>query len=300
MARALVLGGGGLVGIAWEAGLITGLASRGVNLAEAESIVGTSAGSVVGGQLALGIDPVESARRTASDVTAVVPSLDTAGVGGFGGGLEALIEMIMTATTSGGSAEVRAKIGQIALTATTPTEDEYLPFFAEVERKPWPRSYSCTAVDTESGEFVVWTAESGIDLQRGIASSCSVPGLFPPVTINGRRYMDGGMRSPLNADVPVGHSEVVVVSVLPASPIEGMENPLLDSMIQQVEAELDVLRSAGAVVGLIGPSRELIALSGMGLHLMDASRVPAAIELGIRQGAEAAERIRPIWLRNAG
>jgi NTE family protein len=298
MARALVLGGGGLVGIAWEAGLVAGLASEGVNLAEAASIVGTSAGSVVGGQLALGIDPVESARRTASDAGAVVPPLDTGGVGGFGGGLEALIEMIMTATTSGGSEEVRAKIGQIALTAPTPTEEEFLPFFSEVKGQPWPKGYSCTAVDTESGEFVVWTAAHGVELDRAIASSCSVPGLFPPVTINGRRYMDGGMRSPLNADVPVGHSEVVVVSVLPASPIAGLENPMLDAMIEQVEKELEVLRSGGARVALIGPNRELIELSGMGLHLMDASRVPAAIDVGMRQGAEAADHVRPVWHRS--
>lgn len=286
------------MGIAWEAGLVAGLKAEGIDLGEADFIVGTSAGSVVGGQLALGIDPVESARRTASEAGAVVPELDTSGAGGFGGGLEALIEMIMTATTSGGSTEVRAKIGQIALTAPTPSEEEFLPFFAEVKGQPWPTGYACTAVDAESGEFVVWRAEHGVELDRAIASSCSVPGLFPPITIHGRRYMDGGMRSALNADVPVGHTEVVVISVLPASPVAGMENPMLDAMIEQVEKELDVLRSGGAKVGLIGPNRELIELSGMGLHLMDGSRVPAAIEIGIRQGTEAAGTIRPIWHQN--
>ena len=63
MTRALVLGGGGPVGIAWEAGLIAGLAEGGVELAEADFIMGTSAGSFVGSQLAMGRKAVRHGRR---------------------------------------------------------------------------------------------------------------------------------------------------------------------------------------------------------------------------------------------
>ncbi|MCH7719085.1 MAG: patatin-like phospholipase family protein, partial [Chloroflexi bacterium] len=55
--RALVLGGGGPVGIAWEAGIIKGLLDGGVDATEADLIVGTSAGSVVGTQIASGRSP---------------------------------------------------------------------------------------------------------------------------------------------------------------------------------------------------------------------------------------------------
>src|ERR1700749_4053945 len=55
--RALVLGGGGVTGIAWETGLIAGLAGLGVGLAAADVIIGTSAGSVVGTDIACGQEP---------------------------------------------------------------------------------------------------------------------------------------------------------------------------------------------------------------------------------------------------
>src|SRR5258706_4947908 len=57
MTRALVLGGGGPVGIAWESGLVAGLAQAGVDLGRADFTMGTSAGSFVGARLALGADP---------------------------------------------------------------------------------------------------------------------------------------------------------------------------------------------------------------------------------------------------
>ena len=71
----------------------------------------------------------------------------------------------------------------------------------------------CTAVDAETGEFVTWSKDSGVPLVRAIASSCCVPGIFPPITINGRRYIDGGMKSATNAELAAGHDRVLVVSV---------------------------------------------------------------------------------------
>src|ERR1700681_4453810 len=53
--RALVLGGGGVTGIAWETGLLAGLAEAGIDLTSADLVVGTSAGSVVGAQILSGV-----------------------------------------------------------------------------------------------------------------------------------------------------------------------------------------------------------------------------------------------------
>src|ERR1700680_4535585 len=53
--RALVLGSGGVTGVAWELGVLAGLAAHGVDLTEADLVVGTSAGSVVGAQLTSGV-----------------------------------------------------------------------------------------------------------------------------------------------------------------------------------------------------------------------------------------------------
>lgn len=52
---ALVLGGGGITGIAWEIGILAGVARAGVDLTDAEVVVGTSAGSVVGAQVTNGV-----------------------------------------------------------------------------------------------------------------------------------------------------------------------------------------------------------------------------------------------------
>ena len=69
----------------------------------------------------------------------------------------------------------------------------------------WPKRFACTAVDATSGEFKVWREEDGVDLARAIASSCSVPGIYPAIAINDRMWMDGGMRSGTNVDVAAGH-----------------------------------------------------------------------------------------------
>ena len=58
-----------------------------------------------------------------------------------------------------------------------------------------------TAVDAVTGEFTVFTADSGVDLVDAVAASCAVPGVWPPVTIGDRRFVDGGVRSPVNADL---------------------------------------------------------------------------------------------------
>ena len=64
---------------------------------------------------------------------------------------------------------------------------------AAIARGDWPaRAYACTAVDAETGEFVTWSKDSGVPIERAIASSCCVPGIFPPITINGRHW--GGIR----------------------------------------------------------------------------------------------------------
>ena len=63
----------------------------------------------------------------------------------------------------------------------------------------------------------MWNKEAGVGVKWAVASSCAVPGVFPPITIKGRRYVDGGMRSPTNADLAKGYDAVIAVSVTGAS-----------------------------------------------------------------------------------
>ena len=132
-------------------------------------------------------------------------------------------------------------------------------------------------------------------LDRAVASSCAVPVVLPPVTLNGTRYMDGGMRTPLNADLAAGHAAVIVVSCLAMSLPEGITDPVFDATAAQIELELAVLRDDGASVEIVAPGAEFLEVSGWGTELMNPGRVAGAYEAGIRQAAAEADRLRDIW-----
>ncbi len=299
MSRALVLGGGGPVGICWQAGLIVGLARAGVTLADADLIVGTSAGSVVGSQLASGADLAES-----------VALLGAASGGGEGGepldnqagveGLQELMALIGQAAAGGDAEATRVRIGQMATEATTIAEADYLTLFSVLAAGSWPDRFACTAVDTSTGEFRVWDTSSGAPLSAAVASSCAVPMVYPPVTIEGRRYMDGGMRDMLNADVAVGHDTVLAVSCtlldLPPELVEaGLVDAGLDAVLRGTRGQISDLRDGGSQVETIVPGAEFLEVSGWGLQLMDFTRTQAAFDAGLSQSSAEAERLARFW-----
>jgi NTE family protein len=289
MTRALVLGGGGPVGIAWETGLLAGLAEGGVNLAEADLIIGTSAGSAVGAQLAMGRQPQQMYAALSADAgnTRPGPTRQNTGEGGAAPNLMPLMELMQKAAAGGNAEEIRREIGAFALNAKTMSEEDFIATFGRMlaSADSWPsRQYICTAVDALTGAFQPWTNESGVPLSRAVASSCSVPGIYPPITINGRRYIDGGMRSATNADLAKGHESVVVVAVT-----TGAAGPMGDISRKRFEAELDTLRESGSNVTVISPNAA--SAEAFGVNLMDFTRRAGAAEAGLAQGREEAARI---------
>jgi len=294
MTRALVLGGGGPVGIAWESGLLAGLAQGGVDLGQADFTLGTSAGSFVGARLALGAEAASlaepilaepaggDARRPASDGQAP-PDLSK------------LIQMIGEA--QGGlrnPAEVRAEIGAFALAAQTMDEAAFIASFgrsfATLPEDAWPeRGFACTAVDAETGAFQLWTKDSGVGVVRAVASSCSVPGVYPPVTLKGRRYIDGGMRSATNADMAIGHELVVVVALR----VGASGNPVAERIAARFDEEIEALKDGGATVLAITPDEASVA--AFGANLMDVRRRPDAVRAGLAQGLAYAADVKPYW-----
>ncbi|WP_421933108.1 patatin-like phospholipase family protein [Phenylobacterium sp.] len=292
--RALVLGGGGPVGIAWESGLIAGLAQGGVDLGKADFILGTSAGSFVGARLALGAD----AATLADPILAEPPPAPRPPGEARAPGADLSVLVKMMAEAQGGVRDpqaVRAEIGAFALAAETSDEATFLQSFgrsfAGLPPDAWPeRGFACTAVDALTGEFRMWTKASGVGVTRAVASSCSVPGVYPPVTLKGRRYIDGGMRSTINADQAVGHDLVVVIQV------RGGANAgaAADATAARVEAELDVLRDAGAKVVLIGPDAG--SQAAMGLNLMDFRKRADAARAGLAQGLAQAAELKVTWV----
>jgi NTE family protein len=297
MARAVVLGGGGPVGIGWEAGLLVGLKEAGVDAALADAVVGTSAGSVVGFTLASGGDLTQAVSLIGAagvDDTAAEPPV-TAGADAAGG-LEALMASLAEAARHPERAEgVRARLGSLALGTTTITEEQWLGMFASFAGQAWPAGFSCTAVDTATGTFRVWDGDAGVEPQQAIASSCAVPAIFPPVTIGGTRWMDGGVRDMLNVDVAAGHEAVLVVSCTLLDLPEGFSTPVMEAVFSATRASVGTLRDGGTRVEVVVPGAEMLEISGWGLNLMDFTRAAAAYQAGRRQGVEEASRIAGIW-----
>ncbi|HET9690036.1 MAG TPA: patatin-like phospholipase family protein [Acidimicrobiales bacterium] len=294
MSRALVFGGGGPVGIGWESGLIAGLRDAGVDITGADLVVGTSAGSVVGAALVAGRDPEEAA-ALAGNGGAAAPEASGDPVADAAG-LEALMSTVAEAAGNPEAAErVRARLGALALSAATVPESQWLDLFDTFAGWPWPTGFACTAVDTATGQFRVWDETAGVPLQAAVASSCAVPAVFPPVTIDGARYMDGGVRDMLNADVAAGHDTVVVVSCTLLEIPAGLAPPAMEAVFAATRAQIDGLRNAGSLVEVVVPGAEMLEVSGWGMNLMDFSRAAAAFEAGRRQGAEEAARIGAAW-----
>ncbi len=298
--RALVLGGGGPVGIAWEAGLIAGLLEEGVDLREADYVLGTSAGSFVGSQLAAGRDMrqtleailAEDARQKSAAETAQPRTASAAAPSGPTPMMTLMRLMQEAAEGKRSGEEVRRELGAFALAAKTVDEETFIKSFGRSlsEGGQWPaRRFACTAVDTATGEFQVWDNDSGVPLAQAVASSCSVPGVYPPITIKGKRWMDGGMRSGTNADIPKGYDKVLVVAVR----IGAGDPAALERSKAALDRELQVLRDGGATVGLITPDEGSAA--AFGNNLMDARKRPGAARAGYEQGRRTAAKLAAEW-----
>jgi NTE family protein len=275
---ALVLGGGGITGIAWEIGLVAGLAEAGVDLGTADLVVGTSAGSVVGSQLTSGIAVEDLYARQLEPPTQERVARMTRGV-------LARYGLAMLRARRDGVA-FRRRVGELARKAAdaglTPTEDERRAAIASrLPSTEWPeRRFVVTAVDAESGEFTTFTRDSGVELLAAVGASCAVPGVYPPVTIGGRRYIDGGMRSSSNADLADGYDRIVVLAPIPRG-----VGPMAS-----VDAQVTGLVSRIAVVSPDEASRTAI-----GKNVLDPAAREASARAGRAQAASVAARVADVW-----
>lgn len=284
-ARALVLGGGGVAGIAWEIGVTAGLARRGVVLSSAGLFVGTSAGSVVSTQLACGSDvddllhgqrhpPADSPEQYRPYSQAEADQRNRKLVDKVGGDLS----------------EARKRIGAFARRSATPTPAERRAIIAaRLPRHNWPdAALRVVAVDTDSGEAHVFDRDAGCGLIDAVAASCAVPGAWPSVEIDGLHYMDGGIASMTNAWVAADAARVVVLAPLGYS--EG--NPVSGHL----RAEAAMLERAGIDVRVITPDEP--SRVALGDNVLDPGRRPDAADAGLAQGLQLAAALSAWW--NAG
>jgi NTE family protein len=275
---ALVLGGGGITGIAWEIGVLAGLAEAGPDLSGADLVVGTSAGSVVGAQLACGAELEAMYRRQLEPATSEKAArLNRATLAQFAWAM---------LRSRGKDVEFRRRIGALALAAekagATPSEQERLDVIgSRLVSTQWPeRPLLITAVDAATGDFRTFDRDSGVPLVQAVAASCAVPGVYPPVTCDGRRYVDGGMRSAANADLAHDYDRLVVLAPIPRG-----VGPMAS-----VDAQVSGMVSRVVVVSPDAASRTAI-----GRNVLDpAARAPSA-RAGRAQAASVAAKVADVW-----
>jgi NTE family protein len=276
--RALVLGGGGVAGVAWETGLLFGLAEQGMDVLDADVFLGTSAGSAVAAQITSGTPLGELYDRHAvpADESSELPvDVD----------IEKMVAdwtSLLEATSPG--VELRAAIGRWALAApTVPERRRREVIEARLPLHTWPdRDVRIVAVDAATGEERVFTAADGADLVDVVAASCAVPGIWPPVSIEGRRYIDGGVRSSTSVDL-VADEEVILV----LAPVEDLAvlDPVVDKASQKVLKRKKTL--------VIRPDQD--ALATFGANPLDPATARPAAQAGRAQSASVVDDVRVLW-----
>lgn len=282
-----------MVGMAWQTGVVAGLLEADVDVRLADLILGTAAGASLGWQLASGRSAAEIAATICAEVNAPPPAPRLAPPSA----LPDLLWRQCEAELAGHDPmPLRREIGALSLSAPPADEAAFLDTIGKAvplgRGHPWPARFACSAIDAESGQLLAWRAASGIALVEGVGSSCSVPISNPAVTIKGRRYISGAMRSVSNADLAAGYKQVLVLAMR-APPGDAR---MAERMQRSLVFETSRLRDGGAVVDVVQPDD--LSMSAIGFELanvLDLRRRPAACEAGIAQGRALAPSLKPGW-----
>jgi NTE family protein len=288
---ALVLGGGGSAGNAWLIGVIAGLFEAGLDVTEADLIIGTSAGSTAAAQITSST-PAE----LLADILGAAPQPGTAPVGSDGGRVRigpAADHMERTSriiAAAEDAADMRSRLGAAALEMDAASDGSGQRWRATVAaRLPsqrWPEgTMLITAVDAHTGEPVVFDRHSGVDLVDAVAASCASGFAY---SIGGSRYIDGGYRSNAeNADLAAGYARVLVLS-----PFGGRSRTPVDWGMH-LATQVDELRARGSRVETIFPDSN--SRTAFGDNVMDLSTRPPAARAGCNQGRALAEQLTEFW-----
>jgi NTE family protein len=279
--KVLVLGGGGLAGIGWYAGLFHGFGQCKVDLRDADRMIGTSAGSATAAQLrsaqtlaqlyAAQTEPEQISDEPAPNMAAIVE----------------LMAVFPKLQAIPDHAEQMRAVGAMALGAKTSSAELRRATIARrLSEHDWPKAaLTITAVDAENGTLAAFDAASGVSLVDAVSASCAVPGISPVVSIGGRHYMDGGVYAVDNAHLAAGAERVIVVSPFGSISPAPAGYHLNDAVA--------ALQAGGSKVLVIEPDAE--ARTAMGVNPLDpAVRAPSA-KAGYAQGRKLAEQTGEFW-----
>jgi NTE family protein len=285
--KALVLSGGGITGIAWELGILLGLEDGGVDVKDAELIIGTSAGSSVGAQITSGLSLEELYHLQLKPINETkekqIPF----------DGSEFRKRMAAAIMSSTDSKTARARIGEAALATDTMSEVERLKLMASrLPNHEWNlrRKLVINAVNALTGEWVTFDQDSNVPLILAVAASSAVPGIYPPTTIDGQRYIDGGMSSGTNADLAKGYDLVLIIVAEPSMTQAAM-GPTMHRI--SFDEEISELKDSGSRVKVITPDED--SLEAKGPNPLDASFRAASAKAGCKEGRNLAAEVKSFW-----
>ncbi|WP_329213111.1 patatin-like phospholipase family protein [Streptomyces sp. NBC_01485] len=273
---AIVLGGGGVTGIAWEIGVLAGLLEAGVDLG-ADAVFGTSAGSFVGTALAAGAD-IEELYATQQ-----APAVE-----------EPTTKASRTLTAAWGWAFLRghgdpervgAGFGAVArrFTPQVSVEKRRRIVQARLHTMQWPDTLHVAATDADTGVLTAFDHTCGHLLTEVVSASGAVPGISPMVRFGGRNWIDGGMVSAANARLADGYERVLVIAPMPKG----------HAGIPSAQKDVEAMR-ATAKVELITPDPQ--SVQAIGPNPYDPARRGPVAAAGRSQGRQAATRIADLWL----
>ncbi|MCV7132581.1 patatin-like phospholipase family protein [Mycobacterium hodleri] len=275
--RGLVLAGGGLAGIAWETGVLAGISDEAPDAAgallAADVLLGTSAGSTVAAQLGSGTDlGALFDAQVATETHELLPRAS----------IDDVMEFFTSAMAAPGATleERLRRIGAIAAAADTVPEPVRRAVIGHrLPSREWPdRVLRISAIDVDTGELVILDRDSGVALVDAVAASCAVPGVWPPVSIGDRRFMDGGVGSSVNVSAAADCDAIVVL--VPSS--ESTPTPF------GVGAPAEIAAFPGETLAVFADDE---AIAAFGPNPLDpACRIPAA-HAGRAQGRRHADRI---------
>ncbi|HXE59800.1 MAG TPA: patatin-like phospholipase family protein [Gemmatimonadaceae bacterium] len=281
--RALILGAGGPAASSWATGVIAGLADQGIDIRNADLFVGTSAGSRVAAQITSGQGLEELFER----------QLQPQPVGGVAVKVDfkkLKADYVRAKEGDGGDIGFLKRMGSLAVNAPTVSEADTLKEVASrLLVDAWPvQRVLAVAVDTETGERRAFDRSSGVPLRDAVAASGAAPGMSPAITIEGHRYMDGGVYSTDNADLAMGFERVLILTLKAGFPSTCVVS--LDAAVERLE------RSGSQVVTVRPDDATEAAFAAVGGNLLDPKVQDGAARAGREQGRRiAALNVAAVW-----
>jgi NTE family protein len=291
----LVLGGGGILGEAWMLAVLVGMQEEsGFDPRECDAFVGTSAGSIVAAVLSAGIDPRDRLGRLPEQ-----PAVgeDSPGSGNGGGARGRVTRLALQgargaaapfaaaglrSTAPGGALFRRTLLG---LAPTGRRSLRGLGDHLEREGARWDGRLQVSAVDVGNGKRVMFGASDAPEATVGqaVEASCAIPGVFEPIEIGGREYVDGGAWSPTNLDVAPVERGGRVLCLNPTGSLRGaLAGPLGIVSRSAATVEAMALERRGVRVKIVAP--DAASVEAFGGNLMNPRPRAAVVAAGLVQG----------------